>query len=381
MKMFTREYETAQYYIENNLQDFPGFTPAQLEAIRNQSGRFYAWYKAHPHLHNCISLLTFAFIFSLDYLVLTRLPTHLPWILTPASTLKIKILAALIVGVTHGFVLYTLGVYTIHEGGAHNGIIQVTSGKLTGRITRALNFLANNASRLVLADPVFYKTHHISHHGKFATAQDGSFTNFVTPTRFYKSFLPYAYFLNYNDFRVHADTVWSRSRILSLFIGGAFMAFLWSLLVPRFGWVFALLTTAVINIHFAFLLDRLREGIEHNLMPLDRFNGTRNFGYGFWGMLIGGGPWGQGCHLSHHMAPTLPWYHQLMLHKTITRVLTPEQREVFLLKPVVGFPLLVLRIFRESARVSKDVAKVDSSEEIYLSPAARQAPLSHASLL
>jgi fatty acid desaturase len=119
-------------------------------------------------------------------------------------------------------------------------------------------------------------------------------------------------------------------------------------MVPHFGWLFSALTLLVINIHFAFLLDRLREGIEHNLMPLERANGTRNFGWGFWGMLIGGGPWGQSCHLSHHLAPMLPWYHQLLLHRTLQRILTPAQREVFFLRPVTGFPWLVGRIFKQS---------------------------------
>ena len=41
-----------------------------------------------------------------------------------------------------------------------------------------------------------------------------------------------------------------------------------------------------------FYLDRLRQFTEHNLMPLDNLNGSRSFGFGFWGMLVGGGPWG-----------------------------------------------------------------------------------------
>ena len=48
--------------------------------------------------------------------------------------------------------------------------------------------------------------------------------------------------------------------------------------------------------HFGFYLDRLRQFTEHNLMPLDNRSGARSFGIGFWGLFMGGGPWGQPCH-------------------------------------------------------------------------------------
>ncbi len=52
-------------------------------------------------------------------------------------------------------------------------------------------------------------------------------------------------------------------------------------------------------------------------MPLDNANGSRSFGLGFWGLLVGGGPWGSPCHWEHHLVPSLPWYQQLILHRHV----------------------------------------------------------------
>jgi fatty acid desaturase len=97
-----------------------------------------------------------------------------------------------------------------------------------------------------------------------------------------------------------------------------------------------------------FHLDRLRQFTEHNLMPLDNLNGSRSFGFGFWGMLVGGGPWGSPCHWEHHLVASIPWYQQLVLHRHVLGLLTPGQRNQFLIKPVIGFPILWWRLVRES---------------------------------
>jgi fatty acid desaturase len=68
---------------------------------------------------------------------------------------------------------------------------------------------------------------------------------------------------------------------------------------------------------------------------------------GFWGLLVGGGPWGSPCHLEHHLVPSLPWYQQLYLHRFLKKMMTRPQREHFMLTPVVGFPLLWWRLVRE----------------------------------
>ena len=82
-----------------------------------------------------------------------------------------------------------------------------------------------------------------------------------------------------------------------------------------FGGLFTGLAMLVFLPHVGFYLDRLRQFTEHNLMPLDNKNGSRSFGLGFWGMLVGGGPWGTPCHWVHHLVASIPWYQQLMLHR------------------------------------------------------------------
>jgi fatty acid desaturase len=115
----------------------------------------------------------------------------------------------------------------------------------------------------------------------------------------------------------------------------------------RYGLAFVVLAMFVFLPHVGFGLDRLRQFTEHNLMPLENRNGARSFGVGFWGLLIGGGPWGQPCHWAHHLVPSLPWYQQIALHRHLVRFLTPRQREQFLIAPVIGFPRLWWRILRE----------------------------------
>jgi hypothetical protein len=68
---------------------------------------------------------------------------------------------------------------------------------------------------------------------------------------------------------------------------------------------------------------------------LENNRGSRSFGTGFWGLLIGGGPWG------------------FALHRDLKRTLTPAQRSRYLLEPVIGYPKLLLRIWRESARFER----------------------------
>jgi hypothetical protein len=50
--------------------------------------------------------------------------------------------------------------------------------------------------------------------------------------------------------------------------------------------------------------------------------------------------------------PSLPWYQQLLLHRHVKKILTPRQREQFLITPVIGFPRLWWRIIRENWNVS-----------------------------
>ena len=80
------------------------------------------------------------------------------------------------------------------------------------------------------------------------------------------------------------------------------------------------------------------------LMALDTENAARHPGTGFWGLLVGGGPWGQPCHLSHHLMPALPWYQQCRLHWRLRAMMSPEQRRHFCITPVIGFPRLLWHV-------------------------------------
>jgi fatty acid desaturase len=187
----------------------------------------------------------------------------------------------------------------------------------------------------------------MGHHSKFGTAHDPEFLNFVLPHRLWMSLLPFAAFINFTDFMAHRPPTYTRSRVMSGIVSLVYHGVYGWFMAVRFGPVVPLVTV-VLLLHFGFYLDRFRQFTEHNLMPLDNFMGARNLGVGFWGLLIGGGPWGQPCHLAHHMVPSVPWYQQILLHRYIKSLLTERQRDQFLVAPLVGFPMLLLRIVRDA---------------------------------
>jgi fatty acid desaturase len=88
-------------------------------------------------------------------------------------------------------------------------------------------------------------------------------------------------------------------------------------------------------------------------MPSGRYNSARSMGYGFWGLLIGGGPWGQPCHQVHHLFPGLAWYNQLRMHNRFVRALTQEQKERFLLPGLLGFPKLIRYAYGKTYEYSR----------------------------
>jgi fatty acid desaturase len=164
--------------------------------------------------------------------------------------------------------------------------------------------------------------------------------------------LPLASFFNFSDFYVHRSPSFTRSTALSLVISATYTLGYLTVLYRLFGILFPIIVFLLLP-HVGFCLDRLRQYTEHNLMPLESSSGARSLGIGFWGLLIGGGPWGQPCHMAHHMVPSIPWYQQILLHRFIVRLLTPEQRKQFLLPPVLGFPMLLWSIIRDANRLAR----------------------------
>jgi Fatty acid desaturase len=339
MRILPEEVTMARAYAETH--DFARLTEEQVGAIVARGRQLFHWFKAHPTLHNTINAIVLVFIFAADYFVLLRLPGVFLPRGGDAPVTRI-LLAAAVSGSLHSYILYSLGTFSLHEGAAHH-IVFVGSR----RWGRAGRWLGANVCRIAATEPDCYAENHMIHHSKFGTAADAEFLNFVLPRRYFLTFLPYAAFINFSDFIAHRPPTYTKSRIVSAAVStvysGAYLYFasrMWGL------W-FGLIVMFVFMPHVGFFLDRLRQFTEHNLMPLENHNGSRSFGIGFWGMTVGGGPWGSPCHLEHHLVPSIPWYQQLLLHRFVVRQMTPSQRKQFLLTPVVGFPLLWLRIVRD----------------------------------
>ncbi len=325
---------------------FEGLTEAQLRSIRARGRDLFTWFRAHPWLHNAINALVIVSLFLADYAAVLHLPRVwlTPGVPAPWPTV---LLAAAVVGSVHSYLMYSLMSIGMHEGAAHN-IVFV--GK--GRLARAAQFFARHLSRLGGGDPDAYAPTHMVHHAKFGTEEDAEFLNSVFFRRYALTFLPLAAFVNFSDFIAHRSMTYTRSRLVSAAVSTAYQGAYAVLCYQAFGGLFTACVFLVFLPHVGFYLDRVRQFTEHNLMPLDNANGSRSFGVGFWGLLVGGGPWGSPCHWEHHLVPSLPWYHQLMLHRHVVRLLTPAQRRQFLVAPVIGFPRLWWQIVRHMRTVS-----------------------------
>jgi hypothetical protein len=321
-----------------------GLTREQMKLILNRGRSLHRWYKDHSGLHHALNLALVVLLLAGDYLILLRLP-HLFLTAGAANAFPDVLIASLVCGSLHSYLLYSLSVFSMHEGAAH-GIV------FPGRnpVCRALNVLANNMCRIAASEPRYYSEHHMSHHAKFGTEEDGEFLNFVLPRRFWLTLLPFAAFLNYTDFIAHRPPGYTRGRIASAVVALSYHVAYGMAMTNRFGGLFAILSFFLFLPHVGFFLDRLRQFSEHNLMPLENKDGSRSFGLGFWGMLIGGGPWGSPCHWEHHLVPSLPWYQQLVLHVYVKSILTEAQKKQFLLEPVVGYPKLLIRLWTEPQR-------------------------------
>ncbi|MFY2564259.1 fatty acid desaturase [Corallococcus terminator] len=342
MNLHPDDQRRAAEHHEHALKAFPSLTPPQLEAIRHRARALQEQFRAHPVLHDTVNVLLLLGLFAADVLSLTLLPSVLPWALsTPGNTA----LAGLVSGAVHGFLVCGIVTFSVHEGAAHNLII---IGR--GRLASGLRVLANNACRLFLADPLHYTEAHASHHRSLGTQDDGSFTHFVRFRRLLGSLLPLAPMISHSDYFPWRPREHTRSRKLSVALTNVYLVLCAVLATWLHGLLFTGVALFLIGSWLSFVLDRLRESTEHLFMPLDRVNGTRELGLGFWGLLLGGGPWGQPCHLAHHLAPALPWYQQLRLHFFLRRVLSPEQRRHFFLRPVIGLPSLLWRLATAPAR-------------------------------
>jgi len=346
MQFHKEELDLARAYERS--QPFEGLSREQMKLVMDRGRDLYHWFKKHQAVHFLINLTVLCLIFAADYFFLVRLPG---WLMPSAPGIGRMVLVALAVGGLHSWLMYSLIVFSMHEGAAHKIIFPHNDP-----VSRVLNRLGSNLCRLAAGEPYYYSEHHMSHHAKFGTEQDGEFLNYVTPRRYWLTLLPYANILNYSDFIAHRPLNYTRSRVISALVALTYNGLFGVVVARRYGVAFALLALALFVPHVGFYLDRLRQYTEHNLMPLDNKDGSRSFGLGFWGMVIGGGPWGSPCHWEHHLVASLPWYQQLLLHRFLVGILSPQQQKQYLLEPVIGYPKLLLRLWREPGSFKQQLA-------------------------
>jgi Fatty acid desaturase len=352
--MRLHEDELALARAFNASSDFEGLTDDQVAKIVARGRALFHWFKAHPGTHTLINVGVLIFIFGVDYWAQVVWPEV---VLTPGNrpATGAILLAAGVAGAIHSWLIYSLAIFALHEGAAHRLIFPPN-----GPVSRFFHRLSVNLARIGGAEPNSYAADHMSHHARFGTGDDAEFLNFVRPRRYWLTLLPLATYINYSDFVAHRPLAMTRDRLLSnlwaIPYHGAYVWYAWT----HFGALFTVFAYLVVLPHIGFPVDRLRQFTEHNLMPLENRNGARSFGLGFWGLLVGGGPWGQPCHLEHHLVPSIPWYQQAILHRYVVSVLTPRQRRQFLLTPVVGFPRLWWRTIREPDRfaASREALKI-----------------------
>jgi hypothetical protein len=337
MKLHPEELALSHAFAEH--LPFDGLTDRQLAQIQERGRGLFQWFKKHPYIHNTIGVLVFAVLFGADYWALLRLPRLFLPEGQPHSTWMIVIAAALAGGL-HSYFLYSMAIYSVHEAFTHKVLFQ-----RVGPISRGAHFVASHLCRVAHAEPNHYSVYHLAHHGKFGGEDDGEFLNFVRPKRYWLTWLPLA--VIYSDFSCHHPKGYNRSRAITALMTVVYNGIYGYLLYQAFGPLFVIVSMVLFFPHVGFILDRARQFTEHNLMPPENRNGSRSFGWGFWGMFLGGGPWGTPCHLEHHLVDYVPWYHQLILHAHVRKLLTPGQRKQFLIEPVIGWPKLWWRIMRE----------------------------------
>jgi fatty acid desaturase len=351
MRLHPEELELARAY--NRSVPSNGLSPAQMRLVMDRGRELHHWFKNHQAIHAVINLSVMVLIFAADYAILLRMPR---WLLGQQPNTWKVVVAALVTGALHSWLMYSLTVYSMHEGAAHG-----VAFPHDDPVSRVMNRIVSNLCRVAAAEPREYSVHHMSHHAKFGTEQDGEFLNFVQPRRYWLTLLPFANIINYSDFLVHRPLTYTRGRILSGIVALCYHIGFGYLMTQSFGLTFTLVTFVLFVPHVGFYLDRLRQYTEHNLMPLENKDGSRSFGLGFWGMLIGGGPWGSPCHWEHHLVASLPWYQQLILHRDLKRILTPVQRKKYLLQPVVGYPRLLWSLWQEPLQFQRRIERAQQA--------------------
>ncbi|HVQ15422.1 MAG TPA: hypothetical protein VMS40_17595, partial [Vicinamibacterales bacterium] len=100
---------------------FESLTSDQIHQIMVRGRELHRWFKTHYGLHCLINAALIVFLFLADYVVLLRLPGI--WLVPGGeNALASQIAAALVASVLHTWIMYSLGIFSIHEGAAHQAI-------------------------------------------------------------------------------------------------------------------------------------------------------------------------------------------------------------------------------------------------------------------
>ena len=307
MKQYPEEQQFLAKYLRN--VSIPVFREDQEKALYREINRLRKDAKRFYNLHTLFQLIPFITIGCLWYCLIFILPAHI----------ENKALLFSLLFILHGILGYQWVVYGLHEGAGH-GLF--SNNKI-------LRFLAFHSSRIMMADPEYYKRTHQTHHKYLGTEKDQAQTNFVLFRRIFVSLLPGAGILFPNDYKIHKGEGFDRSIALSSVIGIIRIYVEYRALTPYLSTptIFAILL--LLSPWIGMILDRIRESLEHHLMPQSRLYGTRELGLSPLALLIAGGPWGQPCHMSHHLAPDFNWYQQIKLHCYLNSLLDKNQRSFF----------------------------------------------------
>ena len=338
MKLHPVDFQKALSYSTKNQTLFPSIDKAQLSELRGKAHHYLKLVHRFRWLHNIVTGILIVCFFIADYHVLIYLPEL--WAVNTESSAASFITGAA-AGVLHGWMVCSITTFLVHEVNAHH-LGFIGKSPLAGK----LNHFAANLCRLFMADPVVYRESHLSHHKYFGTVKDASFTNHVSLKRLLISLLPASPVFSYSDFFPWRSQEKTPSRSLSMALGKAYMFFYLGLCWYFHGFIYSVTAIFIVGSWFSYAPDRIRETMEHFQMPLGNPDGTRNLGLGFWGLFLGGGPWGQPCHLSHHLFPELPWYFQVKIHFDLKKILRDDQRKYFILRPFIGVPGIFIRLIK-----------------------------------
>src|ERR1039457_7070461 len=228
MKIHPDEFALASEY--SSTHDFEHLNPEQIHQVMVRGRELHKWFRAHTRLHAAISLSAIGSIFTVDWLVWIPLPRSFR---APVPGTWGLILAATFTGTVHSWLVFSLSIYSLHEGAAHNLIFPGTSP-----LSRAASFLSTNMCRLSAAEPEYYSECHMAHHAKFGTEDDSEFLNFIFPRRLWINFLPLGSFFNYTDFFVHRTPAYTRSSATSGFFAAIYNGLYLFMLYHFFGLLF-----------------------------------------------------------------------------------------------------------------------------------------------